>query len=175
MPVEVVDYDPRWPAKFSELSGRIGDLLSPWLHRPVEHVGSTAVPGLSAKPIIDVAAAVTSFTEARDALSVLERQGWAHWADDPNRSWRLWFLYPRPDARTHHLYLIQHDDPHLRELIAFRDRLRTDDTIRRKYDHLKTTLAQRYSDDRSAYTAAKTEFVTEVLAMSGLQMQPRTR
>lgn len=175
MPVRVVAYDPRWPAQFSELSGRLDDLLRRWLVRPVEHVGSTAVPGLSAKPVIDIAAAVTSLTTAQEALSVLQRNGWVHWASDPNRSWRLWLLYPRPEARTHHLYLIQHDDPHLHELVAFRDRLRADATTRHRYGELKQALAQRFSGDREAYTAAKTAFVADVLATGGLQIQPRNR
>ena len=80
-------------------------LLRPWLTAPPEHVGSTAIAGLRAKPIVDVLAPVHSLAEAQDAVPVLERDGWLFWADDPNRSYRLWFLRPTPTARTHHLYL----------------------------------------------------------------------
>jgi GrpB-like predicted nucleotidyltransferase (UPF0157 family) len=174
MPVQVVEYDPAWPEKFREQREVLGPLIGRWLHDPVEHVGSTAVPGLAAKPIIDIAAPVVSLREARAALSVLERGGWCFWPDDPNRWWRLWLLRPRPQARTHHLYLIEHDDPHLLELRAFRDRLRADSALRSQYAELKVILAQKYRGDRDAYTAAKSEFVRGVLAGCGLQIQPRT-
>jgi GrpB-like predicted nucleotidyltransferase (UPF0157 family) len=174
MSVQIAEYDPVWPQKFLEQRDHLDELLKPWLRSPVEHVGSTAVPGLSAKPIIDIAAPVTSLDDAQGARSVLEQSAWWYWPNDPNRSWRLWFLHPRPEARTHHLYLIQHDDPHLQELLAFRDRLRTDAVLRRRYAELKTKLAQAHRDDRNGYTAAKTEFVAHVLSMGGLQMQPRT-
>lgn len=173
MPVEVVEYDASWPLRFRDCREQLGHLLEPWLQRPIEHVGSTSVPGLAAKPIIDMAAPVTSLREAAEAISVLEQSAWWHWPDDPNRAWRLWFLYPRPEARTHHLYLIDHDDPHLRELLAFRDQLRADAAARRRYAEMKVALAQEHRDDRNAYTAAKSEFVAEVLSMRGLQMQPR--
>jgi GrpB-like predicted nucleotidyltransferase (UPF0157 family) len=80
--------------------------------RLVEHVGSTAVSGLAATPVVDIAAPVYSLTDAHDARAGLEQDGWRYWSADPNRSWRLWFLLPRPEARTHHLYPIKHDDPH---------------------------------------------------------------
>ena len=112
MPVEVVEYDPAWQHEFTEQRDRLKILLRGWLCEPVEHVGSTAVPGLASKPIVDILAPVTSLTDARGAVSILQQDGWLHWPTDPNKSWRLWFLRPQPDARTHHLYLIQHDDPH---------------------------------------------------------------
>jgi GrpB-like predicted nucleotidyltransferase (UPF0157 family) len=174
MPVQIAGYDPAWPQMFREQREVLESLLARWLHDPVEHVGSTAVPGLAAKPIIDIAAPVVSLREARGALSVLVRSGWWLWSNDPNRWWRLWFLRPRPQARTHHLYLIAHDDPHLFELIVFRDQLRADAALRSQYAELKVVLAQRYRNDRDAYTGAKSEFVRGVLAGCGLQIEPRT-
>lgn len=94
------------------------------------------------------------------------------WPSDPNGSWRLWFLRPRPEARTHHLYLIQYDDPHLRELTAFRDRLRTDASACQQYADLKQALAQKYPTDRDAYTAAKTSFVVKLLRQAGIEPEP---
>ncbi|MUL48424.1 GrpB family protein [Mycobacterium sp. CBMA293] len=95
------------------------------------------------------------------------------WPSDPNSSWRLWFLRPRPGNRTHHLYLIQHADPHLSELTAFRDRLRSDPLARDSYSDLKQLLAQQYREDRDGYTAAKGNFVAELLQQSGIEMKPR--
>ena len=147
-------------------------------HMPVQlvqHVGSTAVPDLPAKPVVDVAVPVTSVVDAHGAIPALREASWLYWPSDPNGSWRLWFLRPRPDARTHHLYLISHDDPHLRELIAFRDRLRADHVARQRYAELKSALAKTHRFDRDAYTAAKTTFIAEVLDQAGIVMQKRTQ
>lgn len=173
MAVQIAGYDARWPQKFVERRDQLAISLQSWLDGPIEHVGSTAVPGLPAKPIVDMAAPVKSLAEARQAIAVLEQVGWRYWPSDPNNSWRLWFLYPRPEARTHHLYLIEHDDPHLHELHAFRDRLRRDGRSREQYADLKYALAQSYRDDRDAYTAAKTDFVAKILQQDGISMLPR--
>jgi GrpB-like predicted nucleotidyltransferase (UPF0157 family) len=119
--VHVTNYNSAWPGMFAEQRDQLETSLQPWLSGRVEHVGSTAVPGLAAKPIVDIAAPIRSLVEARRAIPLLERSGWLYWPSDPNSSWRLWFLRPQRESRTHHLYLIQHDDPHLQELTAFRD------------------------------------------------------
>jgi GrpB-like predicted nucleotidyltransferase (UPF0157 family) len=164
MPVEVVEYDPTWQHEFAEQRDRLKILLRGWLGEPVEHVGSTAVPGLASKPIVDILAPVTSLTDARGAVSILQQDGWLHWPADPNKSWRLWFLRPQPAARTHHLYLIQYDDPHVGELRIFRDALRADDALRDRYQALKRRLAKEFRDDREAYTNAKADFIDNTVA-----------
>jgi len=98
--VEVLEYDPAWLGRFADQQGRLSAVLAPWLARPVEHIGSTSVPGLSAKPVIDVLALVHSLDEAQNAVGALEANGWLFWPDDPCRHYRLWFLCPRPEART---------------------------------------------------------------------------
>ena len=173
MPVELVEYDPAWEREFAKQRDRLAIILDSWLAGPVEHVGSTAVPGLSSKPIIDILAPVVSLTVAREAVSVLEEDGWLGWPTDPNKSWRLWFLRPRADARTHHLYLVRHDDPHVRELRAFRDALRRDERLRNEYQTLKCRLAEVYHDDREAYTLAKASFIQNTLKQNGIEPQPR--
>lgn len=79
MTVTVVDYDPRWADLFVAQRDRLSRILKPWLAGPVEHVGSTAVPGLRAKPIIDILAPVTALTERAKIVSVLVDDGWWHW------------------------------------------------------------------------------------------------
>ena len=169
MPVTIVDYDPAWQNLFAAQRDRLTILLSRWLCEPVEHVGSTAVPGLAAKPIVDIVAPVTSLADARYALSTLEQDGWLHWSTDPSSSWRLWFLRPQPATRTHHLYLIQHDHPRVRELRAFRDALRADGGLRERYQALKRHLAKAFHDDREAYTHAKAAFVADTLRQNGIE------
>jgi GrpB-like predicted nucleotidyltransferase (UPF0157 family) len=173
--IEIADYDANWQRKFAEQRDRASMALARWLSAPIEHVGSTSVPGLASKPIVDMLAPVTSLPDAHRAVPILEEAGWLSWPSDPNRSWRLWFLRPRPDARTHHLYLIQHDDPHLRELLLFRDLLRSQPELRQRYELLKYRLAEAYRDDREAYTEAKGRFVEEALRNTGIEPQPRLR
>lgn len=169
LPVNVVEYNPDWQRRFAQQRDNLAIILGPWLAEPVEHVGSTAVPGLSSKPIIDILAPVTSLAEAQGAVPILSEDGWLHWPADPNKSWRVWFLRPRPGAQTHHLYLVQHDDPHVRELCAFRDVLRTDERLRNEYQLLKYDLAEVFHDDREAYTVAKAAFIENTLKQSGIE------
>jgi GrpB-like predicted nucleotidyltransferase (UPF0157 family) len=167
--VHVAPYDPAWPGLFAEQRERATAILGPWLAAPIEHVGSTAVPGLPAKPVIDMLAPVRSLAQAQDAVAPLQADGWVFWPEDPCRHYRLWFLRPQPQARTHHLHVIEHDHPQARALIAFRDRLRTEAGLRTRYAELKQQLASRHRDNRNAYTNAKSDFVAAVLRTAGIE------
>ncbi|WP_261566681.1 GrpB family protein [Frankia gtarii] len=171
--VHIVTYDPAWLAQFAEQQDRLRTVLAPWLAGTIEHIGSTAVAGLPAKPVIDLLAPVRSFDEARSAIPALEADGWLFWPDDPCRRYRLWFLRPRPDARTHHLHVVEHGHPHATALLAFRDALRADPGLRQDYADLKKHLAGEHHDNRNAYTNAKSDFVDQVLRGNGIQPLPR--
>ena len=174
MPVDVVEYDQAWLRAFAEQRDRLTTLLRRWIAQPIEHVGSTAVPGLASKPIVDILAPVASLAEVHGAVPILEDDGWLHWPTDPNKSWRYWFLRPQPAARTHHLYLIQYDDPHVEELRAFRDALCADVALRDRYQALKRNLAKAFRDDRDAYTDAKSRFIQDGLRQRGIDPHSRT-
>jgi GrpB-like predicted nucleotidyltransferase (UPF0157 family) len=171
--ITLVDHDPAWTIRFTEQQIRLSALLRPWLAGPIEHVGSTSIPELRAKPIVDLLAPVTSLDVAPQIIPVLVADGWLFWPDDPNRHYRLWFLRPRPEARTHHLQIIAHDHVAARALIAFRDALRDDPHLRETYATLKDKLAKQYRSDREAYTNAKSEFVRSVLHSKGVAEPPR--
>jgi GrpB-like predicted nucleotidyltransferase (UPF0157 family) len=162
-PVHLADYDGAWPDRFADQQARVAVILAPWLAAPVEHIGSTSVPGLTAKPVIDMLGPVRSLASARDAVGPLAEDGWLFWPDDPCGHYRLWFLRPRPQARTHHLHLIEHGDPHAGALIAFRDALRSDPGLCAEYAALKIGLASQHRENRNAYTNAKGEFVARVV------------
>jgi GrpB-like predicted nucleotidyltransferase (UPF0157 family) len=166
-PIALVDHDPHWHAQFVAQQAVLARLLRPWLAAAPQHVGSTAVPGLRAKPIVDIVAPVRSLAGAHGSVPLLERDGWLFWADDPNRTYRLWFLRPTPATRTHHLQIVQHDHPELRNLLLFRDVLRADPLLRDAYGALKERLAVAHRLDRNAYTDAKSGFVREVLLVAG--------
>lgn len=165
--VYLVDYDPVWHERFVLQRDALAQLLRPWLVAPPEHVGSTAVPGLRAKPVVDIAAPVVSLASAEAAIPALQADGWLFWPEDPNRSYRLWFLRPTPAARTHHLYLMQYDSAELQRLLLFRDALRDDAALRHAYASLKDRLADQHRTDRDAYTDAKSAFVQWVLEAAG--------
>jgi GrpB-like predicted nucleotidyltransferase (UPF0157 family) len=167
-PVHVAEYDPAWPGRFAEQQGRAAALLAPWLAVPIEHIGSTSVPGLPAKPVIDMLAQVRSLAQAQDAVPPLQEDGWVFWPEDPCRHYRLWFLRPQPEARTHHLQVIERDHAQARALIAFRDALRADPGLRTGYASLKERLARQHRDNRNAYTNAKSEFIARVLRTTGI-------
>lgn len=166
-------YDPAWPGRFAEQRMMVEGLLRPWLAGPVEHIGSTAVPGLRAKPVIDLLAPVSSLADARAAVPVLSDAGWLFWPEDPCSHYRLWFLRPRPEARTHHLQVVEQEHPQARALLAFRDVLRADAGLRREYAGLKERLARQHPEGRNAYTNAKGEFIERVLRQAGIEPPPR--
>ncbi len=174
-PVFIAQYDPAWLARFDAESDRVAAVLEPWLAGPVEHIGSTSVPGLPAKPVVDMLAPVRSLSRAQDAVPPLQADGWVFWPEDPGRHYRLWFLRPSAETRTHHLHVIEHGDPHARALIAFRDALRADPELRAEYAALKRQLAREHSGNRNAYTNAKAGFVARVVSAAGIDLQPRDR
>jgi GrpB-like predicted nucleotidyltransferase (UPF0157 family) len=171
--VEVVDYDAAWPDRFAEQRRAVEAMLAPWLCGPVEHIGSTAVPGLRAKPVIDMLAPVGSLASAHAAVPLLEQAGWLFWPDDPCRHYRLWFLRPRPEARTHHLQVMEGEQPQTIALLAFRDALRADAGLRSQYAGLKDQLARQHPGNRNAYTNGKADFVEQVLQQAGVQQPAR--
>jgi GrpB-like predicted nucleotidyltransferase (UPF0157 family) len=171
-PVDIAAADPGWPARFEQERAALAEVLAPWLDGAIEHVGSTAVPGLAAKPVIDIAAPVRSIAVAREAIPVLQDLGWLHWEADP-MEWRHWFLKPHPERRTHHLYLVERSHPEFANLLAVRDALRADPALAERYAAHKGELARRYRNDRNAYTNAKSGFITDLLRRVGREGQPR--
>ena len=113
-------------------------------------------------------APVASLARARAAVPVLADAGWLFWPEDPCGHYRLWLLRPRPEARTHHLQVIEAGDPHALTLLAFRDVLRADAGLRREYASLKEQLSQQHRESRNAYTNAKGAFVERVLRQEGI-------
>jgi GrpB-like predicted nucleotidyltransferase (UPF0157 family) len=120
-------------------------------------------------------APVRSLQAAHDAVGALETDGWLFWHDDPCRHYRLWFLRPRPEARTHHLHVIECDHPHAQALLAFRDALRADPDLSRDYAQLKKHLARQHGGNRNAYSNAKGGFVEQVLRGAGIEPPLRDR
>jgi len=161
-PIHVVPYDPSWPALFTLERAALARVLAPWLHGPIEHIGSTAVAGLVAKPVIDIMAAIESLGASRPALEALASLGYVH---IPYRADMMhWLCKPSDDVRTHHLHLVPYGSALWHERLTFRDRLRADAEVAAEYAALKLALAEKFELDREAYTDAKEPFVRRVLA-----------
>lgn len=166
-PVSICNYDPAWPARFAAEQALLERVLADWLAGPIEHVGSTAVPGLAAKPVIDIMAAVRDLESVRDAIPVLAERDYCH---APYKSEVMhWFCKPSPERRTHHLHLVPYESRLWHERLVFRDALRADAVLAAEYAALKRELAVRFSRDRERYTQEKGSFIVRVLAGSSLQ------
>jgi GrpB-like predicted nucleotidyltransferase (UPF0157 family) len=162
--VHVVPYDVGWPAQFESERSLLSQVMRQYVGGPIEHIGSTAVPGLLAKPVIDVMVAVESLTASRPALTLLEKVGYS------SSSYRAdvmhWLCKPPPEVRTHHLHLVPFQSTLWVERIAFRDYLRAHPNAASEYADLKRQLAERFRFDREAYTDAKEPFVKQIVGFA---------
>jgi GrpB-like predicted nucleotidyltransferase (UPF0157 family) len=160
-PIVVVPYSENWPALFSAEAALLQDVLKPWLVAKIEHIGSTAIIGLHAKPIIDIMAPVQDLESSRRAIEAAQTVGYCYY---PYKLDQMhWFCKPTSIVRTHHLHLIPWGSRLWRERLAFRDALRMSSTLAQQYGNLKLSLAAQHPVDREAYTEAKAPFVASVL------------
>ena len=160
-PIHLAPYDPDWLRLFEQERDRLAPVLLPWLAGPIEHIGSTAVPGLTAKPVIDIMAGVRdlpSSLPARDAVAALEYVYFPYRPDVMH-----WFCKPSPARRTHHLHLIPVGSQLWADRLAFRDHLRAHAEAAAEYAELKAALARRHRFDRESYTDGKADFIRSIL------------
>ena len=163
--IEIVQYDPRWPLLFEEEAKRIRTVLDPSLIVGLEHFGSTAIPGLSAKPIIDILIAVRSLAAAQATfVEALRKLEYVYWADNPKKD-RMFFVKGMPpfgSKRSHHVH-VTGDYGEMWQRLAFRDYLRAHPDEAETYERLKRRLAVKHQTDREAYTDAKSAYVESVM------------
>ena len=163
--IVVVDYDPSWPALFATLRARIAQALGD-VALAIEHVGSTAVPGLAAKPIVDIAAVVRP-GDVATAIDRLTASGYVHKGDlgVPGRE-----AMAHPDGTPrHHLYVCPEGNLALANQRAVRDHLRANPAAARAYGELKRRLAIEFADDVDGYVDGKTAFILDILRACGFE------
>lgn len=161
-PVRLVPHDPSWAARFAAEAELLHATIGTYITGGIHHVGSTAVGGLDAKPIIDSAVGVESLEASRPCIELLSAIDYLY---APYRAEVMhWLCKPDPAKRTHHLHLIPTGSPRLADEIAFRDYLRAHPAKAAEYGDLKHRLAAEHRADREAYTRAKTDFVAAVTA-----------
>ena len=158
--VEIVPYDPLWPMRFQDEAHLLRRALAAWLAGPIEHIGSTAIPGLAAKPVIDIMAGVQSLDVSRPAIAAATGVGYCY--APYQAELEHWFCKPSPAFRTHHLHLIPVGTPQWLRPIAFRDYLAAHGDVAGQYEALKRRLADEHRLDREAYTQAKRPFIDRI-------------
>lgn len=156
-PVEIVEYDPAWPDQFEQEREALGRVLKPWLAGPIEHIGSTAIQGLAAKPVIDIMAGVQTLDGSRGAIEAAATLAYCYFPYQSDL--KHWFCKPSPSFRTHHLHLVPVGSPQWVRPLAFRNYLRAHTDVAAEYERLKRRLAEQFRFDREAYTQAKTPFI----------------
>ena len=157
-PIRIVAYDPSWPDQFIAERSALEEAIGVWATGGIHHVGSSAVPGLDAKPIIDILVGVDSLEASRACFDPLAELGYLYapyCAEEMH-----WFCKPYPSRRTHHLHLVPTDSRRFREELAFRDELRASPEVAAEYAALKRRLAELFPRDREAYTEAKADFIS---------------
>jgi GrpB-like predicted nucleotidyltransferase (UPF0157 family) len=158
-PVLVVEYDPAWPRRYEEERARIIAALG-GLITGIEHVGSTAVPGLGGKPVIDIMIGVTRFEDGERCVAPLEALGYEY-RGEAGIPGRLFFRRGLP--RTHQVHMVEQGSDFWEDQLLFRNFLRTHPEIAAEYYNLKKELAARFPTEREVYADAKTPFIRSVV------------
>jgi GrpB-like predicted nucleotidyltransferase (UPF0157 family) len=172
-PITVVPYDSAWPQRFNAERALLERALAPWLEEGIHHIGSTAIPGVAAKPIIDIMAGVRDLDEARAAFEPLREHSYLYAPHRPGIAHH--FVKPslRLPETTHGLHLTEPGSDLWRERLAFRDALRSDPALAAEYEALKLRLAEEHREDGGAYVAGKRAFVALVLGAVGIPLGRR--
>ncbi|MHB0874462.1 MAG: GrpB family protein [Anaerolineae bacterium] len=160
-PVVIVDYDQEWPARFAEEREIIVAAIGPHVVA-VEHVGSTAVPGLGAKPVIDIIVGVRSLADAAACIEPLAAVGYDYHRDHEAEMPERRYFDVQTERRDAHLHMVEYGGEFWRRHLAFRDYLRAHPEASAEYDRLKRELAARFGRDRDGYTNAKSDFVKDI-------------
>jgi GrpB-like predicted nucleotidyltransferase (UPF0157 family) len=167
--VALAPYDPRWPELFREEKDHLLACLPNDLLGRIEHFGSTAVPGLTSKPIVDLLVEVTDLQAAKIQIApLLEAQGydyfWRPTYGDDGPPFYAWFIKrdPGTGVRTHHIHMVERHFVEHWDRLLFRDYLIEHPEVAKEYESLKVHLASAFPKDRVAYTRGKTEFVVRV-------------
>lgn len=160
----VSPYSSEWPKLFESIREELLHAFSP-AAVAIEHIGSTSVPGLAAKPVIDVVLGAGALADIEARIEPLGDLGYVYVSKyEDDLPLRRYFVKSPPTSLRIHVHGVEQGSRLWREHLVFRDRLRADDGLRIRYQALKLRLAEQYADDKSAYTAAKDPFIQSVLA-----------
>jgi len=171
-PVIIVNYDSNWPTLYEKEKGNILEVIG---HKvlAIEHMGSTAVPGLGAKPIIDIMAGVNGKADADECLLPLQKIGYTDVTPEPDNSGGFYCLGKGAHSVGYHLHLVKFPSDRWNRQLFFRDYLRSHPEVAKEYFILKKKLSKKYGVDRVGYTEAKTAFIEKVILLAYQQTVPK--
>ena len=162
-PVVIVPYDPEWLQTFEQERSRLEETFAS-TNAVIEHIGSTSVPGLGAKPVIDIMVGVAALTEAEVRIERLRAEGYEYVpAYEAQLPQRRYFRKPLAEPRTHHLHCVVLGSSFWHDQLVFRDYLRAHPEAAHAYEALKRNLAFLHAANREAYSEGKSEFITRIL------------
>lgn len=170
--IVLADYDPNWPLLYEVEASRLRQVLSPDKLARIEHFGSTAVPGLTSKPIIDILVGVNDLDKANlAAVPTLESLGYSFWYENPDRA-RMFFVkgLPPNGPRTYHVHMVELENE-IWERLLFRDYLRKHQEEVQSYTELKRNLILMFPEEREAYTEGKTAYISHVMQKARIESE----
>ena len=160
--VQLLNYNPKWAELYDKeknhIKGHIGNLIL-----DIQHIGSTAIPGLKAKPIIDIAIKVKSPYEIQICTKILTRAGFINRGDTKGQGGYLLVKEKAPLVRTHHIHIVSSEEPQWRDYLVFRELLKEKKDLCKQYLQLKQNLEGKFPFDRTQYTAAKSQFIQKLI------------
>lgn len=164
--ISIIPYDPNWVIMFEKESAFLRDKLPNELVRKIEHFGSTAIPGISAKPIIDILVEITNYDETKKrVVPILETEGYEYfWRSSIGNQppFYVWFIKRNSEGkRTYHIHMVEADSE-LWDRLYFRDYLKEFPEKAKSYDKLKRVLSEKHPNDRIKYTQEKSNFIISI-------------
>ena len=161
--VRLATYDPEWPRLFEQEKARLQAALGGQV-LDIQHIGSTSIPGLTAKPILDIAIAVENFEAAFACVPLIEKLGYEFMGE--HGILRRHYFVKRDPRSTHHIHMLELTNAEYQAHLLFRDYLRLHPEAITQYQTLKQRLAEQHPNDREAYTDGKAEFIGQILALA---------
>jgi GrpB-like predicted nucleotidyltransferase (UPF0157 family) len=161
--IEIVEFDPNWPLLYAQEEKLLREALNFVLGLSIEHIGSTSVPGLAAKPIIDIMISVESHNLWPGLVEPVKALGYVHWGTNDDGMLFVKGAPPLGEKRTHHVHVYDFEGSRWKKEKDFRDYLRTHPEEAGRYEELKRRLAAQFTFDREAYTDSKTDYILSVM------------
>ncbi len=160
--VKLVPHDDSWNIIFKDTKKEILNLIG-HLIIDIQHVGSTSIKNIKAKPIIDVVVLVDNLEIINQMIDILEKNGYEYRGDGGDDGGHLFVKCSEPDIRTHHIHIVQTNDIQWDNYLYFRDKLNSDRQLAIQYNYLKEQLGNKYKENREEYTKAKNDFINKVV------------
>lgn len=163
--VKVVNYTDEWLASFVKLKEEIKFVLKKYTIR-IEHIGSTSISGMPAKPILDLVIGFDKLDEQiiQGIIPLLDQLSFIYRGDRKDRGGYLFVKEPKENIITHHLHVVEINDDQWNHYLHFRDTLSANPLLATEYKELKLDLEKKYADDRMMYTQSKEQFIQKVIA-----------